>query len=779
MTMRRRPVPPSSEPVAPSRPTDEDAIAAGASPGGAAVPTRRGTGLRVATAVTGAALLLVAVVSTAAAGHQAALDDLDHALTAEASSEAGALAEYFDRARSLNLLLSHDTAFRQFAPGALPESGPSVTSASAEAGAAMAYLEELYPGRISEACLIDSTGTEIARVVRGQVAPAHELSTEEAEAPFFLPTMRAAEGEVHQAAPYLSPDTDQWVISNSTPMIAAPATEPWGLVHFEVTLDSFRPAATPDGMTAILVDVRSGEVLLEDGVELGVRAPGRPASADLRALVAATTVTGSATVGEDRVAVTRVATGPGNVNEWAVVVTAPIDTVGWTRSVGPAPVAMGLAAVLLLTFAGLNLRSSHRRLTHVGLHDELTGLPNRRLLNDRLGQALALNRRRRGTCAVLVIDLDRFKEVNDTLGHQFGDALLRAAADRLGGAVRESDTVARLGGDEFAVLLPEVTDGEAALVLARRCLQALHQTFTLNGLDLDIEASVGVAVGPDHGGDSTELLRVADVAMYESKSQARGVVLYQPALDVHTPHRLALLGDLRRALHNDELTLHYQPKVAVGTQDVSGVEALVRWHHPVRGMVPPDDFIPVAEGTGLIMPLTLRTLELAIAQARAWCDLGNPIQVAVNLSPRCLLEVAFPGMVAEMLERHALPGAPAARRADRDHDHGRSRARAGGADPTQGAGSLTVHRRLRHRVLVDVLSQAAPGGRAQDRPVLRHGHARRPRGRRPGALFHRPRPQPRDVRRGRGCRGCGHAHGPVGARVRRGAGLPPWPAHDR
>jgi diguanylate cyclase len=337
------------------------------------------------------------------------------------------------------------------------------------------------------------------------------------------------------------------------------------------------------------------------------------------------------------------------------VVTAPVDAVGWSRSVCPAPVAMGLAAVLLLAFAGLNLRASHRRLRHAGLFDELTGLPNRRLLNDRLEQALALGRRRRGTCAVLVIDLDRFKEVNDTLGHHHGDELLRAVAERLRGAVRESDTVARLGGDEFAVLLPDVTDGAAALVLAQRCVDALHSTFSVDGIDLDIEASVGVAVGPDHGTDSDELMRVADVAMYEAKTQGRGVVLYEPDLDVHTPHRLALLGDLRRALQNDELILHYQPKVGVGTDDVSGVEALVRWHHPARGMVPPDSFIPVAENTGLIMPLTLRTLELAIGQARVWSDVGTPVQVAVNLSPRCLLEVTFPTMVHDLLRRHGLP----------------------------------------------------------------------------------------------------------------------------
>jgi EAL domain-containing protein (putative c-di-GMP-specific phosphodiesterase class I) len=170
-----------------------------------------------------------------------------------------------------------------------------------------------------------------------------------------------------------------------------------------------------------------------------------------------------------------------------------------------------------------------------------------------------------------------------------------------------------------------------------------------------VEASIGLALGPVHGRDGHALMRAADVAMYEAKSRKTGVATYDAELDVNTPTRLALLGDLRRALQEDQLVLHYQPKVDLDTGDVRGVEALVRWEHPQRGLVPPGEFIPVAEGTGLILPLTVRTLELAVAQARAWCDGGRPVQVAVNLSPRCLLEPEFSASVLSLLEQQGLP----------------------------------------------------------------------------------------------------------------------------
>src|SRR5450756_2308688 len=323
-----------------------------------------------------------------------------------------------------------------------------------------------------------------------------------------------------------------------------------------------------------------------------------------------------------------------------------------------------LAGLLLVTALGSIIRGYRRQLNiertqaiHDSMHDALTGLPNRTLLADRLSQALRAARRDGTTTALLLIDLDRFKEINDTFGHHCGDLLLTQVGPRLTAALREVDAVARLGGDEFAVLLPDITDVSAAIGVADKLRAALESPFHIEGLDLDVEASVGVVLSGEHGADATTLQQRADIAMYVAKSQNLGVFAYDPAVDGHSPAKLALLGDLRRALDRDELVLHYQPKVSISTGDVIGAEALVRWQHPDRGLVPPDDFIPLAEHTGLIGPLTRHVLDSALGQIRAWADVGRPLQVAVNLSARNLLDERLPAMVAELLTVHGVPAA--------------------------------------------------------------------------------------------------------------------------
>ena len=333
-----------------------------------------------------------------------------------------------------------------------------------------------------------------------------------------------------------------------------------------------------------------------------------------------------------------------------------------------------LAGLLLVAALGSIIRGYRRQLDiertqaiHDSMHDALTGLPNRTLLADRLSQALRAARRDGTTAALLLIDLDRFKEINDTFGHHCGDLLLTQVGPRLTAALREVDTVARLGGDEFAVLLPDITDVSAAIGVADKLRAALEspfhiegfdvEGFDVEGLDLDVEASVGVVLSGEHGADATTLLQRADIAMYVAKSQNLGVFAYDPAVDGHSPAKLALLGDLRRALDRNELVLHYQPKVSISTGDVIGAEALVRWQHPDRGLVPPDDFIPLAEHTGLIGPLTRHVLDSALGQIRAWADAGRPLTVAVNLSARNLLDERLPAMVAELLTVHGVPAA--------------------------------------------------------------------------------------------------------------------------
>src|SRR5665647_3013840 len=318
---------------------------------------------------------------------------------------------------------------------------------------------------------------------------------------------------------------------------------------------------------------------------------------------------------------------------------------------GPLEIRSLAAAFNALTEHNLGLNTE---LTHRTLHDPLTGLPNRTLLADRLGQALRADARMGSSTGLLLLDLDRFKEINDTFGHLYGDELLRQIGPRLAGVVRDADTIGRLAGDEFVVLLPDIGSVADAAAVAAKLRAALETPFHVKGIDLDVEASVGVVVSGEHSQDPATLLQHADVAMYAAKTQNLGVCVYDPDLDEHSPAKLALFGDLRRALDRGELVLHYQPKVGISTGDVVGVEALVRWQHPEHGLVFPDEFIPFAEHTGLIGPLTRHVLDTACAKARTWSDAGRPLPVSVNLSARNLLDVGLPGQVAELLAAHGI-----------------------------------------------------------------------------------------------------------------------------
>jgi len=320
-----------------------------------------------------------------------------------------------------------------------------------------------------------------------------------------------------------------------------------------------------------------------------------------------------------------------------------------------------LPLLLLPIIAVRKAASISREKEHQALHDALTGLPNRKLLMRSIDDAITAVTvptpgLREDTCVGLcLLDLDRFKEVNDTLGHHVGDRLLEMAAHRIKAALRPADVVARLGGDEFAVLLHEVRDQQAAVEVAQRVRLALAEPFHLEGLQLELEASVGVAVFPEDGVDAEHLMRRADVAVYLAKEERTGVEVYVAARDRNSASRLALLGGLRSALETGELELHYQPKVALGAGAVVGVEALVRWRHPARGMVMPDEFIPLAEHSGLMGPLTAFVIDSALAQAATWREAGLPMQIAVNVSMRDLHDPHLPSTVAGLLERYDLP----------------------------------------------------------------------------------------------------------------------------
>ncbi|MFE7904938.1 MULTISPECIES: putative bifunctional diguanylate cyclase/phosphodiesterase [Streptomyces] len=288
------------------------------------------------------------------------------------------------------------------------------------------------------------------------------------------------------------------------------------------------------------------------------------------------------------------------------------------------------------------------------LRDPLTGLPNRQWLQERIWTALDDAERAGSRAALMLIDLDRFRSVNDTLGHLAGDRLLLQIADRLRAALPRGAEAARLGGDEFAVLLPVADSTTSATRAARGLVAALSSPLDLDGLTLVLEASAGVAVFPDHASDAEGLLRRADVAMYQAKRDRTGVEAYESKRDSNTPDRLGLLGDLRRALDAHEVELHYQPKVRFDGQ-VSGLEALVRWVHPERGRVPPDEFIAIAESSGLMPQLTEYVLETALGQVAEWRSQGLFVPVAVNVSPRDVHSPGFAGSVAARLARYGVP----------------------------------------------------------------------------------------------------------------------------
>ncbi|MEU5090708.1 bifunctional diguanylate cyclase/phosphodiesterase [Streptomyces sp. NPDC021356] len=288
------------------------------------------------------------------------------------------------------------------------------------------------------------------------------------------------------------------------------------------------------------------------------------------------------------------------------------------------------------------------------LRDPLTGLPNRQWLLERIWTALDDAERIGARSALMLIDLDRFRSVNDTLGHLAGDRLLLQIADRLRQALPRGAEAARLGGDEFAVLLPVADSTTSATRIARGLVTTLSSPLDLDGLTLVLEASAGVAVFPDHALDAEGMLRRADVAMYQAKRDRTGVEAYESKRDSNTPDRLGLLGDLRRALDAHEVQLHYQPKVRFDGQ-VAGLEALVRWVHPERGKVPPDEFIAIAESSGLMPHLTEYVLETALGQVAAWRAQGLFVPVAVNVSPRDVHTPGFAGSVAARLARHGVP----------------------------------------------------------------------------------------------------------------------------
>ncbi|MBS0554354.1 MAG: EAL domain-containing protein, partial [Proteobacteria bacterium] len=303
------------------------------------------------------------------------------------------------------------------------------------------------------------------------------------------------------------------------------------------------------------------------------------------------------------------------------------------------------------------VKESEQRIRDLAYYDPLTGLPNRRLLDDRLQVELAHASRQHGRVAVMFVDLDRFKRINDSLGHEVGDQLLVEVARRLRSCLREDDTVARMGGDEFVVVMSDFDGPEGAVHAAGRMADALRDPIAVDGRELVVTCSIGISLYPDDGADSSTLIKNADVAMYRAKDEGRNAFqLYQPAMNARSLEHLALEAALHRALPADELLLHYQPIISVDGRNIVAAEALLRWRHPDLGLVSPAEFIPIAEETGLIVPIGEWVLRTACAQHAAWRAAGRlPIRMMVNISARQFRDHGFVDMVRRVLRETGMP----------------------------------------------------------------------------------------------------------------------------
>ena len=326
---------------------------------------------------------------------------------------------------------------------------------------------------------------------------------------------------------------------------------------------------------------------------------------------------------------------------------------------GLLPVIGVLQLILLTLYVSLfpllrrvtaRLRGQVEQIEKLALYDALTGLANRRLFHDRLEQAFFSSQRSETGFSLMLLDLDRFKEINDTLGHQTGDAVLEQLAARLTEVARASDTVARLGGDEFALVLLGAQDGTSALFVAERVLRALDRPFEIDGLSLQVETSIGVAVFPRHGNDAEQLLKHADVALYASK-EVHVPIVYAAEHDQSSNEGLGLVGQIRAAVDKGELVVHFQPEVDLATGQTTRAEALLRWEHPDQGLLLPDSFIPLACRSTLIRPITRFVLDAALRQCRAWQDAGLAVGVSVNLAARDLADPQLEHEVADALRK--------------------------------------------------------------------------------------------------------------------------------
>ena len=580
----------------------------------------------------------------------------DDRLRTAAASEVTALNQSFARARALLEVTAVSPVWRQLA--ARPRPAGADSAVLQHAHEALTALRIGYGARLAGGAeAIGDTGQELVVSRPPGWAPRRRLAGGETRERFFWASTTLPEGTVYQSVPYVSDDTHQWVVSSSTAAMTGLGSRV--ILQLQVPVESLRREALlrAHGAEVTIVDVRTGLIVFSSG-------RGRDAGnaqLDPRQVVRVTRTgrpSGLLDVGGRRAAYSHLDPSSGNANDWYVVVAAPHP-----RELRPTVPAQGVLALMVLGLGALGLalsrqsralRKEAERTAHRLMHDELTGLPNRILFRERTERAIAAAERDGIETGVLLMDVDGFREINDTLGHHAGDRVIAAVAARLRGVLRSSDTLARLGGDEFAILMPRIMEESAASALATRIRTALAAPLVLRGVPLDIRASIGIAVYPQHGDDRSSLIQHAEIAMYVAKDTRTAMQVYDPSTDDHSTERLALVGELRHALDRGEIVVHYQPKATIEDGRIRSVEALVRWQHPERGLIGPYEFVHLAEHTGLIRPLTHHVLRAALAQCREWKDRGIHLSVAVNLSVRDLVDLDLPGAVAAELDRFGL-----------------------------------------------------------------------------------------------------------------------------
>jgi diguanylate cyclase (GGDEF)-like protein len=468
------------------------------------------------TAVVLAIALLPLSLGLAVNDHNRSQAAAQRAMDEEAGTHASALEATMARARTITLIMAHNAAFRGFylEPGSRASKLRRGSTYIDGANDALVYLESLFPRQIGELCFIDRSGSENARIVHGKRAPVSDLSPDEAGNPFFHPTFALRPGQVFQSRPYISPDTHDWVIGNATPIPLGPARTSVAIVHYELSVESFRRQlrADRDGAYRIsLVDARTGRVVVDGARPQPIGAPlGNPGDHRFAVLTHRAAKDDVVTINGHVAAYRHLRSGTGNANDWILVATATSPIPGFLGSLGAAPLAMLAVALLLMTLGTLALRGSHRELSSAATTDPLTGLPNRRRLYADLERRVA----RDGDEAVLLLfDLDGFKNYNDSFGHLAGDALLARLGHALADAVARHGRAYRLGGDEFCVLAD--AHDRAQLELAATAALSEH------GDGFAVTASYGAVAIPDEASNATDAMRLADQRMYAQKSSTR------------------------------------------------------------------------------------------------------------------------------------------------------------------------------------------------------------------------------------------------------------------